>query len=74
MNSSYADSHLQPEEGAQEQQLQTDGEGWKTKTDLGMTNMGHFGASLDSCLHLFAMGHKMMFSLMELPTNCAVTS
>lgn len=36
--------------------------------------MGHFGAQLDNCVCMFAVGHKKMFSLMELPMNSAITS
>ena len=36
--------------------------------------MGHFGAQLDNCVRMFAMGHRKMFSLMELPTNSAIIS
>lgn len=74
MNSSYADRHLQPEEGAQEQELQTDGEGWKTETDSKMTRMGHSGAQPVNCVGIFAMGHRKMFFLIEWPMNSAISS
>jgi len=35
MNSSYADRHLQPEEGAHEQQLETEGRAGKQKSIWG---------------------------------------
>lgn len=67
MNSSYADRHLQPEEGAHEQQLETDGVGWKTKLNLGMISVGCFGAQLDNCVHIFAMEYRKMFFPVSFP-------